>query len=577
MEMFMKKMEQVYPMIHLSKRIRQNGCVSHMAELKNKRNFDLSESSVPYLEDTISYLQQKGGNIPQRMILVSENEVSALKSAAYIKNHSKDFQMDLDGLDFFLYDLDVEDEYDDDFEDAEKPLKVVPLKLRKPIDHSFLNEYILLMDGIGSRDAVFFTGLSGMDEVREKIEAISVCPASFQYIWIHPNQMQMPWVQDLLMDLQCDVLKIRAPKTEYYEEIVSYLLDGEPYKLAEDISSGLLVRMIQKRRGVRFKEEDIAWHLQRAVEQANINHPKKRILEASDFKNLNLSEKKSLDKLNEMVGISNIKEMVSEVAALVHEEMNNKNLGVLHKNMLFLGNPGTGKTTCSELLADIMAEAGDTNAVFISATRKDLIGEYVGQTAPKVARKFEEARGGGLFVDEAGFMIDRLSGGYVDEAIKEFVRYMELYPDVTVIFAMYPHEAKEFLLLDAGITSRISRFVDFKDYSDEELSQIAKEMLAKKGYQLETKAEEAVKEYMGILRKEQKKQFGNAREVRRLIESAIVVASKQHYQEKQHGRCITEQMLRSGWDRLEQKNLQSEKIFGFTAGGEKYVNQSNRL
>ncbi len=575
MGMFMQKMEQAYPMIRLSERITRNGYVTHMAELKNKRMFDLTESTVPYLEDTISYLQQKGGSIPQRILLVSENEVTALKVAAYMKNHSKDFQLDINVVDFFLYDLDDDDE--DEFEEGEGKLKIVPLKLRKPIEHSFLNEYILLMDGIGSRDSVFFTGLLGMYEIREKIEAISVCPASTQYIWIHPNQMQMPWVQDLLLDQQCDVLKLREPKTEYYEGLISYLLEDEPYDLAEDVSPGMLVRMIQKRRGIRFKEEDIAWHFDHAAEEAKTKHPQKPVLEASDFKNLNLSEKKSVDRLNEMIGISNIKEMVSEVAALVHEEMHNKELGVLHKNMLFLGNPGTGKTTCSELLADIMAEAGDTNAVFISVTRKDLIGEYVGQTAPKVAAKFEEARGGVLFVDEAGFMTDRRSGGYVDEAIKEFVRYMELYPDVTVIFAMYPHEAKEFLKLDAGITSRISRFVEFSDYSNEELACIAEEMLAKKGYTLDAAAKEAVKEYMETMRKEQRKLFGNAREVRRVIESAIVVASKQHYEEKQHGRCITEQMLRSGWERLEQKTIQSDKLFGFTTGGEKYGNQSNRL
>ena len=83
--------------------------------------------------------------------------------------------------------------------------------------------------------------------------------------------------------------------------------------------------------------------------------------------------------------------------------------------------------------------------------------------------------------------------------------------------------------------------------------------------------------YMNELRKKQKKRFGNAREVRRLIESAIIVASMKHYQSRVHGNEITEQDIHQGWERLEQKNLQSNKLFGFQAGGEKYGNQSYRL
>ena len=339
----------------------------------------------------------------------------------------------------------------------------------------------------------------------------------------------------------------------------------------------MLIRKIQKRRGVDFREEDLAWHLDKAMEHAKKQHPKRRILETSDFKNLGLGEKRPLEQLNELVGISQVKDIVSEVAAIVHEELHNEKLGTLHKNMLFLGNPGTGKSTCAELLADIMAEEGDSNAVFISATRKDLIGEYVGHTAPKVAKKFEEARGGVLFVDEAGFLNNRNSGGYIEEAIKEFVRYMELYPDVTVIFAMYPNEAKEFLQLDMGLTSRISRFVEFNDYTNEELGQIAERMLHAKGYDMEPAAKAALEESMESLRKEQKKMFGNAREVRRIIESAIVVASMQHYQKKQHHSCITESDIRDGLNRLEQKTTQTKKLFGFNAGGEKYGNQSYGL
>ena len=570
MNRFSKKLEQAYPAIGMLDRVTRNGYVIHMAEFKNKGFYEEAPNKIPYIEEAVNYLKSKDGILPKRLLLVTENMMTALKVAAYIKDHRKTFVSYEDEWELFMDDFDDEEEEED-------LLRVVPLKLRKGLEHNLINEYVMLLDDIGSKDDVFFAGLFGNEEIREKIEAISVCPANAQFIWIHPNQLQMPWVQELLIDLKCEVLRISEPKSEYFEEVLSYLLEGEAISLDKTISKGMLVRKIRKRRGSLFREEDIAWHLERAMAHAKTHPTKGGVLKTEDFKNLGLGEKRPMEQLNEMVGISKVKGIVSEVAAIVQEELHNEKLGTLHKHMLFLGNPGTGKTTCSELLADILAEEGDSNAVFISATRKDLIGEYVGQTAPKVARKFEEARGGVLFVDEAGFFNHSNSGGYVEEALKEFVRYMELYPDVTVIFAMYPEEAKEFLQLDAGLTSRISRFVEFDDYTAEELGSIAEVQLLQKGYILEEKAKEAIMTYMDELRKKQKKRFGNAREVRRLIESAIIVASMKHYQSRVHGNEITEQDIHQGWERLEQKNLQSNKLFGFQAGGEKYGNQSYRL
>lgn len=181
-------------------------------------------------------------------------------------------------------------------------------------------------------------------------------------------------------------------------------------------------------------------------------------------------------------------------------------------------------------MAQLLLENGVSNGVFVSCSRKDLIGKYVGHTAAMVAEKFEKARNGILFVDEAGFFLNQGAGEFVYEAIKEFVRFMEQYPDVTVIFAMYEKEVKGFLELDEGLTSRISGMLHFPDYSVQELWQIAVKMAEDKGYILESsRCFDSFARY--IINAQKKEGFGNARTVRKLTESAIIAACVRHMNE----------------------------------------------
>ena len=217
--------------------------------------------------------------------------------------------------------------------------------------------------------------------------------------------------------------------------------------------------------------------------------------------------------------------------------------------MLFYGNPGTGKTTSARLLAEVMAEYGTTNATFIEASRADIIGKYVGTTAVKIAELFEKARNGVLFVDEAGFFLNKGAGGYVNEAIKEFVRFMENCPDVTVIFAMYEKEVEEFLNLDAGLSSRISRMVRFKDYSIQELQDICMHIAKENGYKLEKEALMTAMDHIAVLKRG--RNFGNARDVRKIVESSIRAHSVRLMKpgEKKPD-CLTKEDVEKGIRRL---------------------------
>nr|MCR5626049.1 AAA family ATPase [Lachnospiraceae bacterium] len=242
-----------------------------------------------------------------------------------------------------------------------------------------------------------------------------------------------------------------------------------------------------------------------------------------------------------------------------------KSLGDMHTSMIFYGNPGTGKTTCAQLLAGIMADKGVSNSSFTMASRADIIGKYVGHTAAKVAALFEKARGGILFVDEAGFFLNEGSGGFLQEAVKEFVRFMELYPDVTVIFAMYEKEAASFMKLDEGITSRISRMVAFEDFSEKELKDIFIHMLKEKEYSINRPAVEAAMDYINSLKN--KKSFGNARDVRKLVESVVIThAVRIHSTDKSICDSVKDSInsedVKNGIERL--KNIpDNRKKFGF--------------
>jgi adenylate kinase family enzyme len=211
------------------------------------------------------------------------------------------------------------------------------------------------------------------------------------------------------------------------------------------------------------------------------------------------------------------------------EMQRNPKLDMRYENMVFSGNPGAGKTTAAEMYAQILSEEGLGNGKLVVAERKDLIGGYLGQTAPKIAECFTEAKGGVLFVDEAGFFLN--GDDYTTEAVREFVRYMECCPDVSVIFALYPYELNDFLNLDAGLSSRIKKVVDFEDYSDEELVRIAGTMFKEQGYTLGDRTESAVKDYIKEQKNANPDNFGNARSIRTLVDAAIVEISFRHIEE----------------------------------------------
>ena len=231
------------------------------------------------------------------------------------------------------------------------------------------------------------------------------------------------------------------------------------------------------------------------------------------------------DELQKLIGLKNIKQVVDQIIASY--KMNKLKKGFCDEkeffsmHMIFTGNPGSAKTTVARLFSKIMRENGTLeNGEFVECTRADLVAKYVGWTAKAVKRKFKEAEGGILFIDEAYALIDE-GGSFGEEAINTIVEEMELNREKTiVIFAGYPDKMEHFLKMNQGLRSRIAFHIDFPDYNENELMLILNKMMMDKNYIMDNDAIEKCKYIFKVAC--QLKDFGNGRFVRNIFEQAVM-------------------------------------------------------
>lgn len=228
--------------------------------------------------------------------------------------------------------------------------------------------------------------------------------------------------------------------------------------------------------------------------------------------------------LDEMIGLTKAKEVIGKAIANFKLKKLCMDKGLprdkVSLHMVFTGNPGTAKTTVARLFAEIMKdEKVLPTGKFIEVGRADLVGSVVGATAPLVKKKFREAQGGVLFIDEAYSLCDGYEGGYGDEAINTIVQEMENHRDkVIVIFAGYPVQMKQFLDRNPGLLSRIAFQVEFEDYTMDELCEITKLMLSRKQMTITEAAMEKLKTHFE--RVLGSNDYGNGRFVRKTLEEA---------------------------------------------------------
>lgn len=234
-----------------------------------------------------------------------------------------------------------------------------------------------------------------------------------------------------------------------------------------------------------------------------------------------------LDRLNNMIGLARVKKEIKSLINLAKVNAFKKERGINTKDislhMVFTGNPGTGKTTVARIVAEILAKLGYlSKGQLVEVDGSELKGEYMGQTAPKVQGKVNEALGGVLFIDKAYSIKNRADDSFGQEAIDTLVKCIEDYrKDLVAILAGYPAEMDGLLNQNPGLKSRFSTFIHFDDYSAEELKEIFMDFCGEENYTLSNDAAEYMKEYWERRVKDKDKNFGNAREVRNFFETVI--------------------------------------------------------
>ncbi|SMX34361.1 CbbX protein [Actibacterium lipolyticum] len=227
----------------------------------------------------------------------------------------------------------------------------------------------------------------------------------------------------------------------------------------------------------------------------------------------------------ELIGLAPVKDRIRETAALLLVDQARRDMGLATEtptlHMSFTGNPGTGKTTVALKMADLLHRLGYVRkGHLVTVTRDDLVGQYIGHTAPKTKEVLKKAMGGVLFIDEAYYLYrPENERDYGQEAIEILLQVMENNrDDLVVILAGYGDRMDRFFQSNPGFRSRIAHHIEFPDYSDDELVQISEKMLDDQNYVLSKGAKAALKEYIDLRRKQP--HFANARSIRNALDRA---------------------------------------------------------
>ena len=264
---------------------------------------------------------------------------------------------------------------------------------------------------------------------------------------------------------------------------------------------------------------------------------------------------------DELVGLAPVKSRIREIAALLLVDRVREKFGLTSEpptlHMSFTGNPGTGKTTVATRMAEILHRLGYVRrGHLVAVTRDDLVGQYIGHTAPKTKEVLKKAMGGVLFIDEAYYLYRQENErDYGQESIEILLQVMENNrDDLVVILAGYADKMDRFFQSNPGFRSRVAHHIDFPDYTDDNLIAIGEKMLAGLNYKLSPRARQALEAYIPLRRAQPL--FANARSIRNALDRARL---------RQANRLFTEGDKAITLDRLttiEEADISVSRVFG---------------
>lgn len=351
-----------------------------------------------------------------------------------------------------------------------------------------------------------------------------------RFIALQPDQVDLEWLEELRFTYGFHVCRVGQPSQDYLcrflREQIHELMDPfgsgvEQETLVSQADLDRVVSQTRRFRGDQFSETDLESLVLWAVQRDAALPLKTEDLLFSPFQD----RKTGWRDLSEMVGLEEVKQTLRRrlAAAALEDHRRQRGLKVepACRNMAFSGPPGTGKSVTARLAARILREEGRGTGRFVEAGREQLIGSYLGQTSPMVAELFQRAKGGVLFIDEAGALLDDGQDIYAAEAVNALVRHMELEPETTVIFATYPGEMERLLASNPGLSSRVAQVLDFPVYDDGILWDIFQGFARREGYALPEGTRELCDAFFAELRQRRGERFGNGREARRLYQGAV--------------------------------------------------------
>ena len=268
-----------------------------------------------------------------------------------------------------------------------------------------------------------------------------------------------------------------------------------------------------------------------------------------------------LDELDgDLIGLVPVKQRIRDIAALLVVDKLRLNMGLAAQSpslhMSFTGNPGTGKTTVAMRMAEILHRLGYVRkGHLIAVTRDDLVGQYIGHTAPKTREVLKKAMGGVLFIDEAYYLYrPENERDYGQEAIEILLQVMENQrDDLVVILAGYKDRMDTFFKSNPGMSSRIAHHLDFPDYSGDELLQIGDRMLAAMNYRFAEGCRATFNEYLGL--RLLQPHFANARSVRNALDRARLRQASRLF--NQPDRVLTRDDLTT----IESSDIRASRVF----------------
>ncbi len=299
------------------------------------------------------------------------------------------------------------------------------------------------------------------------------------------------------------------------------------YDLIDQAKIALGLRIMEDNDPNKFTNQELETVLIDDVMKIEIERPKR-------LPNLPVDEKLleiAMNELNHMIGMENIKKEINEMVRLVrfYRESSRNVLNKFYLHTVFVGNPGTGKTTVARILTKIYKALGVLErGHMVETDRQGLVAGYVGQTAIKTAERIDESMGGVLFIDEAYALTSSGSGSmaggsdFGNEAIQTILKRMEDNRGQFFVFAAgYPDNMEAFLKANPGLRSRFDKILKFEDYQSKDLMEIALQMLEEEGLIVDKDAKKHLDKYLDFLYEFRDKYFGNARSVRNVVNDIV--------------------------------------------------------